>query len=215
MRFLQKGGLGTVRATAAVALQQTVQVVTHVALLIFFSVAAGRDADLSHFVPKGTTLYLIAGIALGAIGTFTFIPKARRWLRNEVRPQLTEVLGSLTQLARNPGRFMLIVLGSAGTTLGAALALWASVEAFGGGTTFVTVTIVTMIGGTLASAAPHPRRCGRGGGRAHRWPDRLRLPVGIAVPSVLLYRVLTCWLPVFCGWPTLRWLQKTTWSDGL
>ncbi len=97
------------------ALQQTVQVVTHVALLIFFSVAAGRDADLSHFVPKGTTLYLIAGIALGAIGTFTFIPKARRWLRNEVRPQLTEVLGSLTQLARNPGRFMLIVLGSAGT----------------------------------------------------------------------------------------------------
>ncbi len=31
VRFLQKGGLGTVRATAAVALQQTVQVVTHVA----------------------------------------------------------------------------------------------------------------------------------------------------------------------------------------
>jgi hypothetical protein len=25
---------------------------------------------------------------------------------------------------------------------------------------------------------------------------------------VLLYRVLTCWLPVFLGWPTLRWLTK-------
>ncbi|NKR61563.1 flippase-like domain-containing protein [Prescottella equi] len=208
VRFLQKGGLGTVRATAAVALQQTVQVVTHVALLIFFSVAAGRDADLSHFVPKGTTLYLIAGIALGAIGTFTFIPKARRWLRNEVRPQLTEVLGSLSQLARNPGRFMLIVLGSAGTTLGAALALWASVEAFGGGTTFVTVTIVTMIGGTLASAAPTPGGVGAVEAALIGGLTAFGLPVGIAVPSVLLYRVLTCWLPVFCGWPTLRWLQK-------
>ncbi|PTR28688.1 uncharacterized protein (TIRG00374 family) [Rhodococcus sp. OK519] len=208
VRFLQKGGLGTVRATAAVALQQTVQVVTHVALLIFFSVTAGRSADLSHFVPKSTTLYLIAGVALGAIGTFMFIPKARRWLRNEVRPQLTEVLGSLAQLARNPGRFLLIVLGSAGTTLGAALALWASVEAFGGGTTFVTVTIVTMIGGTLASAAPTPGGVGAVEAALIGGLTAFGLPVGIAVPSVLLYRVLTCWLPVFCGWPTLRWLQK-------
>ncbi|WP_430331136.1 flippase-like domain-containing protein [Rhodococcus sp. ACT016] len=208
VRFLQKGGLGAVRATAAVALQQTVQVVTHVALLIFFSVAAGRDADLSHFVPRGTILYLIAGVALGAIGTFMFIPKARRWLRNEVRPQLTEVLGSLAQLARSPSRFLLIVLGSAGTTLGAALALWASVEAFGGGTTFVTVTIVTMIGGTLASAAPTPGGVGAVEAALIGGLTAFGLPVGIAVPSVLLYRVLTCWLPVFCGWPTLRWLQK-------
>ena len=32
------------------------------------------------------------------------------------------------------------------------------------------------------------------------------LPAGVAVPSVLLYRVLTCWLPVFIGWPVMRWL---------
>ncbi|QBJ97378.1 flippase-like domain-containing protein [Rhodococcus sp. ABRD24] len=208
VRFLQKGGLGAVRATAAVALQQTVQVVTHIALLILFSVAAGREADLSHFVPKTTILYLIAGVALGALGTFMFIPKARRWLRNEVRPQLTEVIGALGQLARNPGRFLLIVLGSAATTLGAALALWASVGAFGGGTTFITVTIVTMIGGTLASAAPTPGGVGAVEAALIGGLTAFGLPVAIAVPSVLLYRVLTCWLPVFCGWPTLRWLQK-------
>ncbi|RVW06405.1 lysylphosphatidylglycerol synthase transmembrane domain-containing protein [Rhodococcus spongiicola] len=208
VRFLQKNGLGAVRATAAVALQQSVQVITHVSLLILFSVAAGRDADLSHFVPRGTLLYLIVGIALGAIGTFMFIPKARRWLRTEVRPQLTEVLGSLAQLARSPSRFLLIVLGSVGTTLGAALALWASVEAFGGGTTFVTVTIVTMIGGTLASAAPTPGGVGAVEAALIGGLTAFGLPVEVAVPSVLLYRVLTCWLPVFCGWPTLRWLQK-------
>ena len=73
-RFLQKGGLGTVRATAAVALQQTVQVITHVALLIFFSAAAGASADLSHFVPSATVLYLVAGLALGLVGAFLFVP---------------------------------------------------------------------------------------------------------------------------------------------
>ncbi len=125
-------------------------------MLIFFSIVAGRDTNLSHFIPGSTVLYLAGGVALGVLGAFMFIPKLRGWLRDDLRPQITEVLGELSQLARNPTRFLIIVGGSAATTLGAALALWASVEAFGGGTTFITVTIVTMIGGTLASAAPTP-----------------------------------------------------------
>jgi hypothetical protein len=34
------------------------------------------------------------------------------------------------------------------------------------------------------------------------------VPTAVAVPSVLLYRVLTCWLPVCIGWPVMRWLTK-------
>jgi glycosyltransferase 2 family protein len=30
----------------------------------------------------------------------------------------------------------------------------------------------------------------------------------IAVSSVLLYRILTCWLPVFIGWPIMRLLTR-------
>ena len=64
-RFLQKGGLSTLRATAAVALQQSVQVIVHVILLVIFTTAAGASADLSHFVPSPTLLYLLGGVALG------------------------------------------------------------------------------------------------------------------------------------------------------
>ena len=46
VRCLQKGGLGTVRATAAVALQQAVQVLTHLSLLLTFSIVAGTSAEL-------------------------------------------------------------------------------------------------------------------------------------------------------------------------
>ncbi|WP_072804960.1 lysylphosphatidylglycerol synthase transmembrane domain-containing protein [Rhodococcoides yunnanense] len=208
VRFLQKGGLGAVRATAAVALQQSVQVITHVSLLIFFSVVAGTSADLAHFVPDPTVLYLIAGVALGIVGTFMFVPTLRRWLRNAVRPQLKEVFGELGDLLKDPKRFFVIIIGCAATTLGAALALWASIEAFGGGTTFVTVTVVTMIGGTLASAAPTPGGVGAVEAALIGGLAAFGLPASIAVPSVLLYRVLTCWLPVFCGWPTLRWLTR-------
>ena len=41
-RFLQKGGLGALRAATAVALQQSVQVVTHIAMLILFSALRER-----------------------------------------------------------------------------------------------------------------------------------------------------------------------------
>ncbi|MEV0029023.1 lysylphosphatidylglycerol synthase transmembrane domain-containing protein [Nocardia sp. NPDC050793] len=206
VRFLQKSGLGAVRATAAVALQQAVQVITHISLLILFSVVAGTSADLSHFVPDPTIIYLAAGVGVGIIGTFMFVPKLRRWLNNSVRPQLQEVLGELGQLARDPKRFAIIVAGCAAITLGMAGALWASVEAFGGGTTFVTVTIVTMIGGTLASAAPTPGGVGAVEAALIGGLAAFGLPANIAVPAVLLYRVLTCWLPVFCGWFTMRWM---------
>ncbi|ORV09820.1 lysylphosphatidylglycerol synthase transmembrane domain-containing protein [Mycobacterium celatum] len=205
-RFLQKGGLSALRATTAVALQQSVQVIVHVVLLIIFSTAAGAGTDLSHFVPRATVLYLIAGVALGIVGAFLFVPTLRRWLATAVRPKLAEVSRDLVELAREPQRLGLIVLGCAGTTLGAALALWASVEAFGGTTTFVTVTVVTMVGGTLASAAPTPGGVGAVEAALIGGLAAFGVPAAVGVPSVLLYRVLTCWLPVFIGWPVMRWL---------
>jgi glycosyltransferase 2 family protein len=207
-RFLQKAGLGSVRAPAAVALQQAVQVITHIVLLIIFSAAAGASADLSHFVPSATVLYLIAGLALGLVGAFLLVPVLRRWLATAVRPRLKEVMSDLVKLAREPKRLALIVLGCATTTLGAALALWASVHAFGGGATFVTVTIVTMVGGTLASSAPTPGGVGAVEAALIGGLAAFGLRSAVAVPSVLLYRVLTCWLPVFIGWPVMRWLTK-------
>jgi uncharacterized membrane protein YbhN (UPF0104 family) len=205
-RFLQKGGLGALRATAAVALQQAVQVITHVTLLVLFSVAAGATADLSHFVPSTTLLYLIGGVALGVLGTFLLVPKARRWLGTAVRPRLQEVGHELLDLMREPKRLAIIVLGCATTTLGMALVLWSSIEAFGGDTTFVTVTIVTMVGGTLASAAPTPGGVGAVEAALIGGLAAFGVPAAVGVPAVLLYRVLTCWLPVFAGWPIMRWL---------
>ncbi|MGP4054835.1 lysylphosphatidylglycerol synthase transmembrane domain-containing protein [Mycobacterium sp. 4D054] len=207
-RFLQKAGLGALRATTAVALQQSVQVITHITLLILFSALVGVSADLSRFVPSATVIYLVAGAALGAVGIFLFVPKLRHWLATAVRPRLEEVVNDLFALAREPRRLALIVIGCAATTLGGALALWASIEAFGGDASFVTVTIVTMIGGTLASAAPTPGGVGAVEAALIGGLAAFGVPAAVAVPAVLLYRILTCWLPVFIGWPIMRWLTR-------
>ncbi len=207
-RILQKSGLSTTRATTAVALQQSMQVIMHIVLLIFFSTAAGAGTDLSHFVPKSTMLYLIAGVALGIIGVVLLVPNLRRWLSTAVTPRLKEIVTDIIEVAREPKRMALIVLGCTGTTLGAALALWTSVEAFGGSPTFVSVTVVTMVGGTLASAAPTPGGVGAVEAALIGGLAAFGLPAAISVPSVLLYRVLTCWIPVFVGWPVMQWLTR-------
>lgn len=207
-RFLQKGGLGALRATTAVALQQSVQVITHLTLLVIFSFAAGASANLSQFVPNSTVIYLVAGVVLGAVGISLFVPKLRHWLGTAVRPRLEEVLEDLKLLAREPKRLALIIFGCATTTLGAALALWASIEAFGGDASFVTVTIVTMVGGTLASAAPTPGGVGAVEAALIGGLAAFGVAAAVAVPAVLLYRILTCWLPVFIGWPIMRWLTR-------
>ncbi|MCM3897265.1 MULTISPECIES: lysylphosphatidylglycerol synthase transmembrane domain-containing protein [Gordonia] len=207
-RFLQKAGLGGVRATTAVALQQSVQVIVHVVLLLFFTAVAGTSADLSHFVPSATVLYLVAGIVLGALGLFLFIPKLRHWLGASLGPKLREVLADLRAVAREPRRLAIITLGCGATTLGGALALWASVHAFGGTVSFITVTVVTMVGGTLASAAPTPGGVGAVEAALIGGLAAFGVPSAVAVPGVLLYRVLTCWLPVFVGWPVMHWLTR-------
>lgn len=207
-RYLQKGGVSPMRATTAVALQQSVQVITHIGLLIFFSTAAGASADLGRFVPDIAVLYLVAGLALGLIGTFLLVPKLRRWLATAVRPRLQEMVGHLTELAREPRRLAIIVAGCAATTLGNAFALWAAIEAFGGDTSFITVTVVTMVGGTLASAAPTPGGVGAVEAALIGGLAAFGMPAAVAVPAVLLYRVLTIWLPVFAGWQVMRWMTK-------
>lgn len=209
-RYLQKGGVSPMRATTAVALQQSVQVITHLGLLIFFSTAAGVSADLSRFVPNVTLLYLIGGVLLGLVGTFLLVPKLRRWLSTAVRPRLEEVVGHLIALAREPRRLAIIMAGCAATTLGNAFALWAAIEAFGGDTSFITVTVVTMVGGTLASAAPTPGGIGAVEAALIGGLAAFGMPAAVAVPSVLLYRVVTIWLPVFVGWQVMRWMTRTS-----
>lgn len=207
-RYLQKSGVNPLRSTTAVALQQSVQVITHLALLVLFSTAAGVSANLSRFVPNVTVLYLVAGVVLGLIGTFLLVPKLRRWLATAVRPRLQEVLNDLVALAKEPKRLAVIVLGCAATTLGNAFALWASIEAFSGNTSFITVTVVTMIGGTLASAAPTPGGVGAVEAALIGGLAAFGMAAAVAVPAVLLYRVLTTWLPVFVGWQVMRWMTK-------
>ncbi|ODR08023.1 hypothetical protein BHQ15_09680 [Mycolicibacillus koreensis] len=207
-RFLQKSGLPALRATAAVTLQQVVQVMVHLVLLVAVVAAAGSSTQLASFVPDASVLYLVAGIVLGLIGISVLVPRLRRWLATSVRPKLQEVTAELVEVIRQPKRLALIVLGDAGTTLGSVVVLWMSIHAFGGTVGFATVAMVTMVAETLASAAPTPGGVGAVEAAVIGALAAFGVPAALAVPATLLYRVVSCWIPVFAGWPVMRWLAR-------
>ena len=101
-RFLQKGGLGALRATTAVALQQSVQVVTHVALLILFSAFAGASANLTQFVPSMTILYLVGGVTCWWWARSSSSPGCG-WLRDRRCPGSRKCCATSSSLPANRG----------------------------------------------------------------------------------------------------------------
>ncbi len=207
-RILQKSGLSTTRATTAVALQQSMQVIMHVVVADLLQHRRGRGnrpvpfrSEVDHAVPDRRC----------GVRHRRNLPVGAQLTTLAVDVGDSQAQGDHHRHHRGGPRTQadgLIVLGCTGTTLGAALALWTSVEAFGGHASFVTVTVVTMVGGTLASAAPTPGGVGAVEAALIGGLAAFGVPAAVSVPSVLLYRVLTCWLPVFIGWPVMQWLTR-------
>jgi glycosyltransferase 2 family protein len=84
----------------------------------------------------------------------------------------------------------------------------ASIRAFGGSMGFTTVAVVFLTGNALGSAAPTPGGLGAVEGALSLGLTLAGLPAGTATSAVLMFRLLTFWLPVLPGWAAFTHLQK-------
>jgi uncharacterized protein (TIRG00374 family) len=101
----------------------------------------------------------------------------------------------------------LVFGGSLVTTAAYALALWYSIQAFGGGVGFITATTVFLAGSAVAQAAPTPGGIGAAEAVLIAGLTAFGLASAVAVPAVFLYRIATFWLPILPGWLALQRLQ--------
>lgn len=208
MRYLQKQGVDTAVAASSIGLYQGVGIVVHLTLLVAFGLWAGRSVSFNEFLPSGTVIFIVAAVLLAVIGLAIAIPKARRFFRSTVRPQLSKIRASLHDLLRSPGRLVVMIAGSAVLTLSYIGALWASVQAFGGGLPIAGIAVVFLAGASIASAAPTPGGIGAVEAALVAGLTALGLESDVAVPAVFLYRLVTFWVPVIPGWIGFTALQR-------
>ena len=88
-----------------------------------------------------------------------------------------------------------------------ALALAVSAKAFGVDVSFIDVFAVYLGGTAVAAASPTPGNVGAVEVALSAGLVAVGVPSGAAVAAVLIYRLLTFWLPLVPGFIAFRYLQ--------
>lgn len=208
LRFLQKSGVSTAVASTSIGLYSIVGGITHITLLVIFSLWAGQSVNLLDFLPGTGIIIAVVGVVLGLIGVVVFVPKVRTFIAEKVRPEAVKARENIRGLLQHPLRVVVMVLGSALLTMSYIWALNASILAFNGDIALPIVAVIYLAGASIASAAPTPGGVGAVEAALIGGLTAAGVPTEVSVPSVFLYRLATFWIPVLPGWGAFSWLQR-------
>lgn len=198
VRYLQKSGLHPALAAASVGVSGVVTFVVHILLLLGFGIAAGTAADFT-FDPPRIAVIIVAGIAVLVLALLA-IPRVRREITRRVRPLVREVVPRLVTVAQRPAKLAEGIGGILLLNLSYIAVLYASVAAFGGSMSIALVAVVYLAGATIGQAAPTPGGLGAVEAALAAGLTAAGLDAGTAVSAVLLYRLITFWLPTVPGY---------------
>ena len=207
-RYLQKCGIEPSAGVAAVGVNSVVGTGVHLALLVAFFAGAGRGLSTAVKLPSGSKLLLILAVIVAIVGLVLATRPGRRLASGKLIPGLRSATASLRQVARRPGKMIMLVGGSALITMTYIGALAASVEAFGGGPGFIPIGAAYLAAAALAAVAPTPGGLGPFEAALIAGLTGIGMASGLAVSAVLLFRLATYWLPVVPGWLSWRLLLR-------
>jgi uncharacterized protein (TIRG00374 family) len=210
-RFLQRIGISSGQAVSSIGVSQAVGLVLHLLLTGVFGYLTSVHYQASTQVSPllvDTVFGILAAAALFAVVALG-VPRLRRRLVARTAPLLSGVLPRLRDLLHQPGKLAVGVSGQLLVSLAAAACLYCCALALDHRAGFAAVALAVLVGGALGSAVPTP---GGIGGVEVVLAGALAQTAGLsydnALVAVLLYRLLTLWLPVLPGWLAFVWLQR-------
>ncbi|MFJ9806700.1 flippase-like domain-containing protein [Streptomyces sp. NPDC101158] len=208
-RFLQRAGVRPGLAVASVGASQLFGLGAHILLLLSFGYLTGTEKSQS-FSPSRT---VIAGLLTAAVLVLvvTAIPFMRKFVSTRLRSLFAGVVPRMLDVLQRPMKLVTGIGGMLLLTGAFVFCLDASIRAFGHGhqsISYASVAVVFLAGNALGSAAPTPGGVGAVEGALLAGLLAVGLPIDVATPAVLLYRLLTLWLPVLPGWICFNWLTK-------
>jgi uncharacterized membrane protein YbhN (UPF0104 family) len=206
IRYLQRKKMPAAVAAASVGVAQVVAFVLHILLIVIFAAIAGSSAR-DHIQPPEWVWFVLAGLVALALGVFA-IPPWRRVLYARVSPMLGQVLPRLLEVAQQPRKLALGIGGALLLSLSYILCLTACVGAFGRSVPIASIAVVYLTGSAIGSILPTPGGLGGVEAALTAGLTAAGLPGAVAVSAVLLFRLLTFWLPVPFGWAALHYLER-------
>ena len=206
VRFLQKSGLHPALAAASVGVSQVAAFITYIGLLFAFGIAAGTQADFT-FDPPFWAVVGVAAIAVILLALLA-VPAVRREIGARIGPLIKEVIPRFVTIAQRPIKLLEGIGGILILNFAYVAVLFACVEAFGGNLNIAVVAVVYLAGATIGQAAPTPGGLGAVEAALAAGLTAAGLDAGVAVSAVLLYRLVTFWLPTIPGYWAFTHLTK-------
>jgi uncharacterized protein (TIRG00374 family) len=206
IRYLQRKKIPAAVAAASVGVAQVVAFVLHIVLIVVFAAVAGSSAK-EHIQPPRWAWYVLAGLVVLALAVLA-IPAGRRALRARVSPTLGQVVPRLLDVAQQPVKLARGIGGALLLSLSYILCLAACVAAFGRSVPIASIAVVYLTGSAIGSILPTPGGLGGVEAALTAGLTAAGLPGAVAVSAVLLFRLLTFWLPVPFGWAAMTYLER-------
>jgi len=206
-RYLQKAGVPAGQAAASVGASQLTGMGCHVLLILLFGYVTGSGTSGASLPPSRAII--VALLAAAVLTTVVFaIGPLRRLITSRTRSLFAGVVPRLLDVLQSPKKITTGLGGTLMLTAAFVLCLDASIRAFGGSLGLATVAVVFLTGNALGSAAPTPGGLGAVEGALSLGLTLAGLPAGTATSAVLMFRLLTFWLPVLPGWAAFSHLQR-------
>lgn len=203
VRYLERAGARRSEAVTANALNSAAGLVVHFVLflgLVPFFGGLQRDVD----PPDDAVAYIVIMIGLVAAGGAAWI----RWIPQHWKGHLRVMQRAASDVLRDPRRLSLLLLGSAGVTLAHGAGLWCALRSVGAHTTPTDVMVIYLVAAAAASISPTPGGLGAIEVALVTGLTRAGTPTTAAAAAVLLYRLVTYWLPVLPGFVAFRRLRR-------
>ncbi|MER0423158.1 lysylphosphatidylglycerol synthase domain-containing protein [Streptomyces microflavus] len=210
-RFLQRAGVRPGLAVASVGASQLFGLGCHILLLGLFGYLTGTEKTPDSLTPSRT---VIAGLLTVAVLVLvvTAIPFLRKFVVTRVRSLFAGVVPRMLDVVQRPQKLVTGIGGMLLLTGLFVLCLDASIRAFSGPDvtqlSYASIAVVFLAGNAIGSAAPTPGGMGAVEGALTLGLIAVGLPMEVAAPAVLLYRVMTLWLPVLPGWICFNQLTR-------
>ena len=207
IRYLHKAKVAPPDAASSVAVSQVIAFGVHMTLLIIFIAITGGTHQ-APFRPPAWAYFALAAIAAVALGVLA-VPAGRRLVRSRLAPALSQVIPRLLDVAQRPAKLAEGVGGALLVTLGYILCLEVSVLAVGAHAAFFAVGVVFLTGQAIGSVVPTPGGLGAIEiALSGALTTIAHVPVAFALSAVLLFRLLTFWLPIPFGYVAIKYLQR-------
>lgn len=208
-RYLERAGLPRPTALAAITLKLVAGGVGRLLIALVVAAQVGASAGLAVRLPEASPALAIA--VLGASLVVLVIARTASPLASRARSAIRPAARDVAAVARQPRRAVALLTTTAALTLLSGLALAASVAAFGVDVPLLQLFAVYLGGTALAALSPTPGNLGAVELALSAGLTAIGVPAAAALGSVLVYRLLTFWLPVVPGLIAFRLLQRQGW----